>query len=67
MASPLEQTQAEEGLLEFSYEDHAQCKWGTTTLEFGSEKKFSGRKMKRGNPIPGPLRSLNITSLEFFL
>ncbi|GFT43461.1 uncharacterized protein TNCV_815121 [Trichonephila clavipes] len=56
-----------EVFVEFKSVTHVQRKRGTTTLDFGSEKKFPRRWIERGSPIPWSPRSLDIAPLDFFL
>ncbi|GFV40874.1 hypothetical protein TNCV_1637581 [Trichonephila clavipes] len=63
MGSSQGQVEVVTWFVEFNSATCVHSKWDTTTLPFGSEKKFPGRWMKRGSPIPWPPRYLGITPL----
>ncbi|GFX61539.1 hypothetical protein TNCV_2745141 [Trichonephila clavipes] len=65
MTAQQEQTHVVERLIEFKSSASVQRKCSTTTLEFGSGKKFPGRRMKRGSPTAWPPRSVDVTALKF--
>ncbi|GFT38049.1 hypothetical protein TNCV_4102901 [Trichonephila clavipes] len=65
--TPPEQAQGVAWFIEFKSATPVQRKWGPTTLEFWGEKKFPGRRMERGDPIPRSTKFRDITLLGIFL